>query len=77
MAEGGAIGEGGLVSQAQPTSAREVGLACETKGGPAHPDDILRGTLQPRWRTGSPWLLDHCDEEAGREKQSSPTFDLQ
>ena len=24
-----------------------------------------------------PWLLDRCDEEAGREEQSSPTFDLQ
>ena len=23
------------------------------------------------------WLLDRCDEEAGREEQSSPTFDLQ
>ena len=22
-----------------------------------------RGALQPRWRTGSPWLLDHCDEK--------------
>ena len=47
------------------------------EGGSAHPDDTLRGALQPRWRTGSPWLLDHCDEEAGREEQSSPTFDLQ
>ena len=44
---------------------------------PAHPDDILRGALQQRWRTGSPWLLDRCDEEAGREEQSSLTFDLQ
>ena len=42
-----------------------------------NPDDTLRGMLQMRWRTGSPWLLDHCDEEAGREEQSSPTFDLQ
>ena len=33
--------------------------------------------LQPGWRTESPWLLDHCDEEAGRDEQSSPTFDLQ
>ena len=33
--------------------------------------------LQPRWRTGSPWLLDRCDEEARREEQSSPTFNLQ
>ena len=41
------------------------------EGGPAHPDDTLRGALQPRWRTGSPWLLDHCDEEAGREEPSS------
>ena len=47
------------------------------EGGPAHPDDTLRGALQPGWRTGSPWLLDRCDEEAGREEQSSPTFDLQ
>ena len=35
------------------------------EGGPAHPDDTLRGALQPRWRTGSPWSLDRCDEEAG------------
>ena len=26
---------------------------------------------------GSPWFLDRCDEEAGREEQSSPMFDLQ
>ena len=47
------------------------------EGGPAHPDDPCGGALQPRWRTGSPWLMDCCDEEAGREEQSSPTFDLQ
>ena len=47
------------------------------EGSPAHPDDTLRGALQPRWRTGTPWLLDRCDEEAGRVEQSSPTFDLQ
>ena len=49
------------------------------KGGPAHPDNKLThgGALQPRWRTGSPGLLDCCDEEAGMEEQSSPTFDLQ
>ena len=47
------------------------------EGGTAHPDDTLGGVLQPGWRTGSPWLLDCCDEEAGREEQSSPTFDLQ
>ena len=46
------------------------------KGGLEHPDDICGRALQPRWRTGSPWLLDHYDE-AGREEQSSPTFDLQ
>ena len=40
------------------------------EGGPAHPDDTLRGALQPRWRTGSPWLLDRCDEEA--EGRSNP-----
>ena len=45
--------------------------------GPAYPDDNLRGAFQPEWRTGNPWLLDHCDEEAGKEEQSSPTFDLQ
>ena len=27
------------------------------EGGTTHPDDTLRGVLQPRWRTGSPWLL--------------------
>ena len=47
------------------------------EGGPAHPDDTLRGTLLPRWRTGSPWLLDRSDEEAGREEHSSLIFDLQ
>ena len=47
------------------------------EGGSAHPDDTLRGVLQPRWRTESPSLLDHCDEEGGREEQSSMTFDLQ
>ena len=47
-----------------------------TEGGTAHPDDTLGGVLQPGWRTGSPWLLDCGDEEAGREEQSSPTFDL-
>ena len=45
------------------------------EGGLAHPDDTCGRALQPRWRTGSPWLLDRCDEE--REEQSSPTFDLQ
>ena len=47
------------------------------EGGPAHPDDTCGGALQPRWRTGSPSLLDRCDEKAWREEQSSPTFDLQ
>ena len=51
-----------------------AGIVAE--GGPAHPDDTLGGAFQPGWRTGSPWLLDRCDEEAGREEQSSPTFDL-
>ena len=46
------------------------------EGGPAHPDDTRGGALKPRWRIGSPWLL-RCDEETGREEQSSPTFDLQ
>ena len=47
------------------------------EGGLAHPVDTCGRALQLRWRTGSPWLLDRCDEEAGREEQSSPTFDLQ
>ena len=47
------------------------------EGGPVHPDNTPRGVLQPGWRTGSPWLLDCCDQEAEREEQSSPTFDLQ
>ena len=46
-------------------------------GGPAHPDDTLRGVLAPRWRTGSPGLLECCDEKAGRMELSSLTFDLQ
>jgi len=47
------------------------------EGGTAHSDDTFTGALQPRRGTGSFWLLDHCDEEAGREEQSSLTFDLQ
>ena len=47
------------------------------EGGPAYPDDTFRRALQPTWRTGTPWLLDRCDEETGREEQSSPAFDLQ
>ena len=43
------------------------------EGRPAYPDDTCRRALQPRWRTGKPWLLDRCDEETGREEQSSPT----
>ena len=54
---------------------QRTGIVAE--GGLAHPDDTPGGALQPGWRTGSPWLLDRCDEEAGREEQSSPTFDLQ
>ena len=53
---------------------QRTGIVAE--GGTAHPDDTLGGALQSGWRTGSPWLLDRCDEEAGREEQSSPTFDL-
>ena len=37
----------------QRTGAVGEGVAVG-EGGPAHPDDILRGVLQPRWRTGSP-----------------------
>ena len=47
------------------------------EGGPAHPDDTLRGALQLKWRTGNPWLLDHCDKKSGREEQSSLTIELQ
>ena len=52
------------------------GTGAVGEGGPAHPD-VPSGGLQPRWRTGSSWLLEQCDEKAGREEQSSPTFDLQ
>ena len=45
---------------------QRTGIVAE--GGTAHPDDTLGGALQPGWRTGSPWLLDRCDEEAGREE---------
>ena len=27
---------------------------------------MIPSVLQLKWRTGSPWLLDHCDDEAGR-----------
>ena len=47
-----------------------------TVEGLTHPDDTCGRALQPRWRTASPWLLDTCDE-AEREEQSSPTFNLQ
>ena len=33
------------------------------KGGPTHPDDTLGGALQ-MGRTGIPWLLNNCDDEA-------------
>ena len=38
------------------------------EGGLAYTDDTLREALQPRWRTESLWVLDHCDEEAEREE---------
>ena len=41
------------------------------EGDPVNPDEICRGVLQ---QTGSPWLLDLCDEETGRKKQSSPSL---
>jgi len=47
------------------------------EGGPAHSDDTCRGALQLGQRTGDPGLLDHIDEETGREGQSSPTFLIQ
>ena len=47
------------------------------EGGPAHPDDNFREARQLRWRTGSPRMLDCCDENARREEQSSLTFDLE
>ena len=43
-----------------------------SEGGLAHPDDTCGKALQPRWRTGSPWLLDRCDEEAGRSNPHRP-----
>ena len=63
----------------QETTVLDHGRGREllVKLGPAHPDDTLREVLQPGWRTGSLWLLDRCEEEAGREEQSSLTFDLQ
>ena len=42
------------------------------EGGLAHPDDTCGRALQLRWRTGSPWLLDCCDEEAGRSNPHQP-----
>ena len=49
---------------------QRTGIVAE--GGTAHPDDTLGGALQLGWRTGSPWLLDHCDEEAGRSNPHRP-----
>ena len=49
---------------------QRTGIVAE--GGTAHPDDTLGGALQPGWRTGSPWLLDCCDEEAGRNNPHRP-----
>ena len=59
-----------------PSTGPQQRTGIVAEGGTAHPDDTLGGALQPGWRTGSPWLLDRCDKEAGREEQSSPTFDL-
>ena len=50
-------------------TGQRTGVVVE--GGLAHPDDTCGRVLQPRWR---PWLLDHCDEEAGREEQSPRTL---
>ena len=36
----------------------------------------VKEALHIQMTTGSPWLLDCCDEKARREEQSSPTFDL-
>ena len=47
------------------------------EGGPAHSDDTCRRALQLGQRAGDPGLLDHIDEETGREGQSSPTFLIQ
>ena len=48
------------------------------EGGLAHPDDTCGRVLQPRWiEDWKFWLLDRCDEEAGTEEQSLPTFDHQ
>ena len=42
---------------------------------PEHPDDTCRGALQQGQRTGDPGLLDHIDEETGREGWFSLTFE--
>ena len=39
-------------------------------------DEVCRITILLENSSWSPWLLDHCDEEGGREEQSSLTFDL-
>ena len=46
------------------------------EGGPVHPDDTLRRALQPGWRTGSYWLLDRCDEEAGSPHRPLTSNDI-
>ena len=61
----------------RPGGDHSAGLWQRT-GGPAHPDDT------PMQRSASTGMRDWqflvagcCDEEAQREEQSSPTFDLQ
>ena len=39
-----------------------------------HPEDTHGGVVQPRWRTGSPWSVDHSDEEAKTEEHSLQLF---
>ena len=75
--------------QSESEEVEQMLLFFRTTEDTAHPDDTLRRVLKPRWRTGNPWLLDcydevagreevdRCDEKAGREERSLPTFDLQ
>jgi len=59
-----------------PFGLSDVDLATAAGDTIHHIGLFTGGALQSGWRTGSPWLLDHCDEEAGREEKSSLTFDL-
>lgn len=67
-----------IVEYANPIHREEINIspvpwqATEATGREdiTHPDDTHGGVLQPKWRTGSPWSLDHNDEEAKTEQRS-------